>query len=68
MNISSGNSLNAFCKAGLALVAVATLLFLTGLAKDPSPSDEIRSLLVTGFGVTGALLYILGRILSDRRG
>ncbi|KRA54303.1 hypothetical protein ASD77_06705 [Pseudoxanthomonas sp. Root65] len=67
MNISSGDSLHAFCKAGFALVAVATLLFLTGLAKDPSPSDEIRSFLVAGLGVTGALLYILGRILSNRR-
>lgn len=67
MSISFGESLNAFCKAGLSLVAVAALLFLTGLAKDPAPSDSIRSFLVLGLSVGGSLLYILGRIISMER-
>ncbi len=67
MNNLFGESLNTFCKAGLALVAVAALLFLTGLAKDPAPSDSIRSFLIAGLSTGGVLLYILGRIISARR-
>ena len=67
MSISFGESLNAYCKVGLALVAVAALLFLTGLAKDPAPSDSIRSFLVLGLSLGGAFLYILGRIISTER-
>lgn len=67
MNISFGNSLNVYCKAGLVLVAVAALLFLTGLAKGPAPSDGIRSFLVAGLSLIGVFLYILGRIISARR-
>lgn len=67
MNISLGKSLNVYCKAGLVLVAVAALLFLTGLAKGPAPSDGIRILLVAGLSLSGVLLYILGMIISAWR-
>lgn len=67
MNTSFGDSLNVYCKAGLVLVAVAVLLFLTGVAKGPAPSDSIRNFLVAGLSLSGIFLYILGRIISARR-
>jgi len=66
MNISFGASLNVYCKAGLVLAAVAALLFLTGLAKGPAPSDGIRNFLAAGLSLSGVILYILGRIISAR--
>ncbi|WP_369935918.1 hypothetical protein [Xanthomonas tesorieronis] len=67
MNISFGKSLNVYCKAGLVLVAVAALLFLTGLAKGPAPSDGIRIFLVAGLSLTGVIFYVVGMIISAWR-
>ncbi|WP_296282403.1 hypothetical protein [Pseudoxanthomonas sp.] len=56
-----------YCKTGIALVTIAALLFLVGLAKDPAPSDEIRRFLVAGLSVGGAVLYVAGKIASAKR-
>lgn len=58
---------NFYSKAGLVMLGVACLLFLTGLMKDPAPSDSIRSVLVGVLSVAGVAFYIAGRILAARR-
>ncbi len=60
-------SQNIYSKAGLVMLGVACLLFLVGLAKDPAPSDAIRSVLVTVFGVAGGVLYLVGRFVAAKR-
>lgn len=58
--------LNAYCKTGLIFLGVAALVFLRGLIKDPSPSDEFRWLIVIGFGVIGTILCAIGLIAARR--
>ncbi|MEB1609561.1 hypothetical protein VDQ74_06590 [Xanthomonas campestris pv. campestris] len=60
MRPSLGGLINPYSKIGLILLAVSALVFLRGLIKAPSPSDEIRQLVVIGLAVMGVILCTLG--------
>ena len=56
----------SYSKIALVLISVAVLVFLTGLVKEPAPSDTIRSWIVGVLGVLGLLFYFAGRLVARR--
>lgn len=57
---------NVYSKAGLVMLGVACLMFITGLVKEPAPSDAIRGVIVGVLGVAGVLCFIVGRVVAAK--
>lgn len=67
MNDSQFGLTNFYLKAGVVLISVAALVFLTGFVRSGVPSAEFRGPIAAVLGTGGAVLYIIGRIIKARR-